>query len=590
MDLARTLALILVLSPLPGGCSDPSPAGDAGPPQDRILEVLTGLDVGLTPGSEASLRLRYVDGAHGPVTGEAVQFAIFGDPHGSTLSTDTALSDGGGVATIQVRAGAVVSRFQVQASAQGARDVTFYVEVSDAGFGAVAVAGHYLGFLDQTALPQIKKVVYTLYANIGCSSFDPFNPPPALRTRNAGKMTEQVLFESLPLDVSHTIAATAYRQVGTEAEGNWQLRATGCLELPVGVLKGTKQLAVGLSLTDQLPRLRRTYQLVSSITLPLTNRPLSDALAPFGDLVDCPLDPEQRLLDCMLDAVDAGDPLDCVITQPVAKTLALLAERGVPVGGCRGSSTNRGTPSLESKLRQLVTDTAVYKALKGVEAKAAVGLREMRLESQLEVFSSVVAHRLSVIAFVSPSSQVASFSVAQIGTPKWAASPVPVHIGPLAGSPWSWELTLDQHHFSPAYGLLARQALGTLVLQPVGLAHSSTALAAQLVQLVQSGGLKGCSAIEPVLCTAARLEPGCLGSACVDGQSALAVTLDAGFAQIDGQPTDLSLVGKAELIDSDGDLEIDGLGEPGAPGRWDSSLMLATEIVVPNQATFIGKP
>lgn len=606
------LCAALLLCPLWHGCSDGQPPQDAGTVEGRTLEVLTppGPDVGLRPGAEQTLRVRYLDLSGTPVGGAAIHFAIFGDPHGSTLSSDSAATDSGGVASIRVHAGAVDSRFRVQASAAGAKDANFYVEVSDAGFGAVSVSAHYQGLLDANAQAQLTKVVYSLYGNIGCASIDPFNPPPALRARSAEKLSQKVTFESLPLDLSHTIAATAHRQIGTGHQAPWELRAVGCVELPVGVLKGCgiesngsqpcdKQLDVSLLLLDQLPKLPGTYNLISRITLPKTNRPLEEALAPWVDLTDCPLDPEQLLLDCILDAVDGKDPLDCLVTQPSAKTLPLLAERGALAGGCRAAATDRGTLSLEQRLRNLCASGGqdARDALEQVESSAAEALREVLLDSVLKIQSLsvsgevVATHRLNLISFVSLSPpNVVTFQVPQIGLARWLADPVQGSVGPVSGSVWSWQLLLQPHLFSLSYGLVTRSAMGALVLQPAKLPATSSDLAAHLADLVQNKGSKGCAAIEPVLCEAARLEPGCLGSACLDGQTALATHLDSGFVGIDAQPTDLTLEGTVQLIDNDGDLIVDGLGQSTAPGKWTVELKLGGEVVTPQQATFIGKP
>jgi hypothetical protein len=584
-------------------CNGESPASDGGPVEPRTLTILTppGLDVGLRPSEQQTLRVRYTELSGAPLSQAPVRFAIFGDPRGSTLSTDTAFTDGQGVASIKIHAGAVDARFQVQTSAAGAETVTFYVEVSAAGFGAITISSDYKGYLPPATAAQLSSVTYFLYSSVGCGSFDPFNPPPSLRKRVTQKLSQTFVFDSLPLDQSHTLAAHAFRPM---VDGSTQLRATGCVELPQGALRPCKgsgacpkedQLKVTLLVTDVWPRVVASYEVTSRLTLPKTNRPLADALKAWVDMTDCPLDPEQRLLDCILDARDMDDPLDCKVEDPSASTQALLLERGELQSGCRGPKSGHGTKSLEQLLRDLA-GTKGRLQLSDVEQLAAEALREIELETTLAIQSLatdssgliVASHQLRKVSFVT-SQNAAAFDVPDVGVAKWLAAPIQGQVVSTLASGWDWELFLEQHSFSLLYGALAREALGQLVLGPKGLPPASKQLALHLAGLVQSKGQTGCAAIESVVCDAARLKPGCLGQACVDGLSALAGILDKGFKTIDSQNTDLSLEGTAQLKDSDGDLRVDGLGDTTTPGSWKATLSLGADVITPQQSVFTGQ-
>jgi hypothetical protein len=356
-----------------------------------------------------------------------------------------------------------------------------------------------------------------------------------------------------------------------------------------------------LSVADLWPKVVGSYTLTSSFTLPKLNRPLADALQPWTDLVDCPTDPAQLMLDCVLDALDPGDPLDCVVVQPSAKTQALLAERGALEDGCRTTTSAKGTPSLEKLVADLAGSWGGAKtALAEVEPQGADALRELGLQSKLVVQALtqqdiqtaqlVAKHSLERVTFPGTAGGPATYNVVDVGLAKSVAFPVQGTVTSQGPTGWGWDLALQPHTFSLSFGLLARDALGKLVLSPLGLPPASASIASQLANQVNGKPKAGCAAIDTVACAAARLGPGCLAKACPAGLAALASYLDAGFDQIDGQHTDLTLEGGAELKDTDGDLRVDGLGEASAPGTWEAGFTMGGESIVPLEATFFGKP
>jgi hypothetical protein len=584
------LALLVILT---AACSgDDPPLVDGGAGGRALTIVQPGSDVGLSRGGQQTLQVRYSD-TGGGIVGAPVHFAIFGDPRGSTLSADTAATDNAGSASIQVRAGAVSTRFQVRTSAAGAQDVTFYIEVSDAGFGSLLVDSAYLP--GAVGVDQLKKLTYSLYGNIACASINPRSPPPALRSRLTSSVTSKISFKALPLNIDHTVAVSAQIH-DSKAPGNgWVLQASGCAEVPASVLRDGHELLLTLPLKDLPLQLGGTYDLSTTVTLPQANRPLADALAPFSGLVDCPLDPAQLLLDCILDAIDGGDPLDCVVAAPSGKTQAMLAERGPLTKGCRGATTALKAPSLEQQLVSAADPAALAKivtAVGQVEAKAATVLTRLSIGSTLKIFPAegpgdiVVSHELVSVAISDGKTRV-DLKYANLGVPVWLASPVAGSVDNKGA------LTLAQHGFTARYGLVARQALGQLVLKPLGLESDSVKQAAVLVHLISatgsSGKVYGCPAVDAIVCKAARLAPGCLGQACAEGIKAAGQWLDAGFTQIDGQHTDLHLSGEALLSDTNGDLTVDEIGTPSSPGTWTATLTMGAEVVGAKEATFVGK-
>ena len=588
------LAAALLLLVVAGACSDP-PANVDGGTARGFLQILnqSGLDVGLRPNKEATLRVRYTDRLGVPLTHAKIQFAIYGDPKGSTLSLGTTATDNKGEAAVIVHAGASAATFSVRVTAP--QDVvTFYLEVTTAELGALSIHSKYSG---SVPLLSLVAVTYFLSHEVKCAAFDPLKPPGDARERTATMVGQAVAFKAVPMNRDHAVLARAQDAKGV-------LRAVGCVDVPRAVLKSDQTVRVWLQLWDQLPRVAGTYSLVTGITIPKGGakaaswpRPVAEALEPWVDLANCHHDPAQLMLDCVIDAVDGGDALDCRVpaTGQTARTAALQAERGILAGTCRGDTTTRGSPSLDKTIATLIstTDKATLTELTKVESGALASLGKLRLDSTLVLGEldkdgvTLARHALQIVTFETASAKTAH-KVSQIGLPVWEATAIKATVST------NWHLTLGRHELSLRYGLLARQALGELVLAKGGLPVSSTALAAKLAGLVKGtfGGkpFAGCPAVEVLACKAARLGPGCLGPACKQGLAALATYLDAGFAAMDDHPgPDLSLEGSVDLLDNDGDLKIDDLGTTESPGVWTTIIGLADHKVEPKEAAFVGQ-
>ncbi len=403
-----------------------------------------------------------------------------------------------------------------------------------------------------------------------------------------------MLFTAISLGSARAVASRASSADGTPL-------AAGCVEVPGSVLRADQVLSLSLDLRDLLPRIKGSYQLTTEVRLPTGKvgslswpRPLADALTPWGDLSDCKWDPAQALLDCLVDALDVSDPLDCLVDKPSAKALSIQNERGVVSSGCRTGLTQRGTTSLEKQLhsRMELQDKSLLVSLAKVEADALTMLGDLKLLSTLELSTldsdgaAVARHELKAVALGKSASQV-SFKADEIGLTSLAAHPIKATVK-------SWQLSLAQHALSLSFGILARAALSDGILGPAKLPKKSAKLAGKLANLVQvsvSGKtLSGCSAIEELVCKAARLGAGCLGKACAEGLTAMAARLDHGFTQIDQhKAADLVLSGEVALTDNNKDLRADILGSSTAPGLWKMKLQLSNEQVSPAEAEFTGK-
>ena len=88
--------------------------------------------------------------------------------------------------------------------------------------------------------------------------------------------------------------------------------------------------------------------------------------------------------------------------------------------------------------------------------------------------------------------------------------------------------------------------------------------------------LRGCDALDSLLCAEVGQARGCVSAACVAGLQGSRQRLDASFAALDGQDLDFFLSGSAPIVDRDGDGYADALGSAtaassstlGGPGLW----------------------
>src|SRR5579859_5158653 len=119
----RAVLLVAVCCGCEGPPSTPLPP-DGGPPLALEIQSPPGSQIGLHYGVSTELIVLYRtdDAARRPLAGQPVRFSIFGDPAGSTLSADRALTDAMGLAKVTLTAGAAEATFRVTASALNAPD------------------------------------------------------------------------------------------------------------------------------------------------------------------------------------------------------------------------------------------------------------------------------------------------------------------------------------------------------------------------------------------------------------------------------------------------------------------------------------
>jgi hypothetical protein len=571
-----SVAIVALLS----GCGDDAPATDASASgRQLLLEDLPTPDIGLRTAASRILKVRYLTLAGAPIVGEPISFTISGTPRGSTLSDATVYSDSNGIAAVEVRAGAAETAFLVDIDAPSAPQLRVYVQVSNAGFGSLSINAEYSG----TSMRSITRVEYRLYSGLQCATLTLPSPGPALRERSTSSAAEVATFSALALDQDLSVLALAY---GDQR----RLRASACAEIPAQLTSKALVLTMQLRLEDLQPILSLQYTLQSEIRLPATSRPLASALRPWGALTDCELGPARWVLDCVLDARDDGDPLDCIVENPSPETRAIMQNRGVLSAGCRAALTSDGRPSVESVLMANLQASASSKleALRTIEARAKNVLSSLTLQSTLalsatdELWRAYATHTLQRVTFQNASDST-TLDLNAIAVPSRSA-------GPILATATGWRLTLATHQLGLRFGLLARVAFGELVLQR-DWPKQTEAVVGALVDGMASPK-SGCSGLDERICVQARLLPGCLKDACEQGARVLTSKLDQGFSAMDSFLPQLTLAGEAKLDDSAGDLKVDTIGlgtNAEALGAWTTAEITLAGEKASLQASFSGR-
>ena len=588
-----TFATLATLATFAINCNGSSIETDSGVHERHLRALTSRLDVGLKPGQAKVIGVRYETPKALPLQGEGVGFAIFGDPHGTTLSSDTGTTDSQGHARVEIRAGAAEATFEIHITAQGASPLIFSVQISKAGFSTLTVHLSYVGKLLREH--DVSRVDVRLFTGKRCASLGPTDTSDPLRRQSVTSLSQSVSFATLPIDRDHTLHSVLFDRED-------RLRAWSCLEIPATLAREAEDLTLMQALDDATPLLAGIYDLTTTLILPKANRPLAAALDPWANLTRCPSDPAQEILDCILDARDPGDPLDCVIEAPSPETQALLAERGSPIKGCRPEKTARGGATIDSRLAEIMAQDGkdILQSLKTLKSQAPSLLSAIELHSVLELSAAasngrlLAKHRLVDMTFPRGLTKTTyKLSKLPLGAPLGATA--------IAAHLRGWHLELSAHALSLRPGLLLRQGLSDEILTPTKIPADSTSLVQRLANLVHATNaagqdINGCAAIEKIVCTTARLPSDCLKKACPLGLLALASRLEAGFAALDqhGQ-VDLFFGGEASVADTHGRLRVDRIGNidgtsTSSPGRWTTAtLHLADEALEIKEATFTGR-
>jgi hypothetical protein len=294
----------------------------------------------------------------------------------------------------------------------------------------------------------------------------------------------------------------------------------------------------------------------------------------WKDLSSDVCDPARLWLDCTIDALSgtsAEDPLDC---QPVpggeGPLGALLADRRAASGGsrtCAARLDGSGRPSLDGKLYALFSATSLS-ALRLRELPDELGraLTSLTIESTITVTANGPANTFNIdhalTAIELPGADFpSSMAMTSLAPPVWKA-------GFVSGVSQAGQLDIstaaNPHGFTLELGSAARFTFAASSLAPrLGVAEVGAfvgALANLATRNEKGTTLRGCAAMDSLLCDEVGQGHGCVSAACLSGLQALVQRLDASFAALDGQDLDFFLSGSAPIVDRDGDGHADALG------------------------------
>jgi hypothetical protein len=591
---ALLAATLLTAAGCAGGRAGTTPAGD------RVL-VPASATVQITPHTVGSARFVLTSGRV-PIAGQVVTFSIPDLPqiegdeaNGSMLLQTSAVTDIDGVAAVDV-AVEDPTVFHVSATVEGAKDSDLAVIVAVEA-GSVEVAPFF---------PPGSSAA-SLAASIDVRLFDG-KPCASINLANPGS-TSRLTVNVIPPDGTTTqfdIVSTAETNavVAGARDGHGIAVAVGCADLLGSSLvpKGVVQLLLRLDDTAASPIGRFAVTSALTFTPPLAAAPA--IAAAWSDLTDCPLDPAQLLLDCMIDALSpttAADPLDCKPNLapggegPIGD--ALMLRRGVPivdaagtVTSCRGARDAANAPSLDGIVLGLFgTPTPpLIVALPAIGHDAAHMIDSVQLGSTLTVQSSgspdqyIVTHTLDSAYFPS------SLTTEMVNVPL-----VPLALPALTAYTTAFtkdgQLVVNAHGFSLRLGTIARAGFGAAALQPRLPPQTPPDIGGLLTEILRlasvddgnGGTLTSCAAFDALLCQTAGAERTCLASACSGGLLALKARLEGVFGAADGTGRDLTLAGSAPLLDIHGagfahQLGTTSLDDNAARANWQVDLRTAS--------------
>ena len=542
------------------GCG-PSGTPDGGTTGAYSLSAVGAATVGLKYGDTHMLTVRYVDDMGRPLS-DVVHFAIFGDPRGSALSSDRAMSGADGTAMVNLTAGAAEAQFTVVATATNAPDLSFDISISKFDFLELDVALD-AADLELTQAPTLQALLYDDHT---CAMLSPIGAPPiARRTASATGTTELLPFQQL---LHVTFAA-----VGRALDAGGNVLAWGCVDLPADQLAKSRALMVPVPLTRLTQSVVGVWALDGKLPLVVPDA----TTRPWDDLARCPNAPAQQILDGIAQVLVTPPPLFVDARAPADSS------------GCRPSTVD-GSPSLDATLEELLTRPgSPSSALPAVIADLHTLLGAVEVTSQLTLVelgatgsgTLVAGHQLTSARFTSAGgARSMAYDLASTG------APILDEEG-LAASFNSGVLSLGSQGFTLRLPSLWRHAVGDLALAPRGLPADSRGYLAAIVGVVTRGPstrrLMGCDAISDLVCAPASA-PACdVGAACVASLDALATRLDATFTTANG--LDYSLAGAAAVTSHGSTVTADSL----VNGHFDVTLSLAPGTTLSATETWSGQ-
>jgi hypothetical protein len=570
-----------------GACGGDDGSGADGGSELRSLEVLSppGDEIGLPFYGEVTLHVKYSDPGGAPLPGAALAFELIASASeatgGSTLSASEATTDGSGVATITLVAGAERVNFRVQVTAARAQPALFYIAVSEEGFADLVATPEHTGFRAPGDFGVVEVRLHRA-ADLRCADLDPDAPPESVfPVRALGGFGADARYRNVGAGEPYAVVAWG------QLEPDGVRVAIGCVELAPDQVRAGAETRFPLPVADRPPSLAAGVDIESTFNA----TPLAAAVSAAGPDVwaalDCPLGRAQLLIDCALDAQVSDGAVDCAVNGTGDFVDDVEATRGaVDAAGCRPPTSARGA-SLDALVDERIGPPwPVGDALAALLAARRAPLVSFRLSSRLGPggATGAVVHRLSRLA-VSAGDATAELDL--------VASDRPVIRQTAAASidPATGRLAIGAHSFTVDYGRFAMSAFAELGLEPAGLGGRAADLGSALYGSVAQEDQIGCSALSRIVCLPIGRGAACLTAACGAASGQLDVLLDAWWQALEGAGLDLALTGSAPPLDSDGDLVLDGLGlGSGADGRgaWSAGMRLASGDIAALSGIFSG--
>lgn len=543
------LALAVALAACAGGGAGKNPAGD------RVLLADPAI-INIPPNGTGSARFVLTSGGV-PIAGQRVSISIVDSPttseddaKGATLADSSAVTDISGVAAVDVQAGDATV-LNIRAIAESAPPAALKIVVA-LGTGSVMVTPTFAPDSDSTGTTGFD----VRLMNQACAMINAAARPEAQDT------TMHLPMSGTPALFPLVTTADPHAAVARAVDMNDAAIAAGCVDLPPGSIVTDSVVQVWLPLHDAVPNPIGSYAVKSSFDFDPPLAAAAAIAAPWRDLGDCPLDPAQLFLDCIVDAMSpetADDPLDCKPNVTPGGEGAMgdlfMARRGVPIvdgtgtaTACRGAIDAAGAPSLDAIAMGLFgTPTpALIVALPTIGEEAAHVLDSVVLNSTLTIDPAglpnqyLVTHRLDS----------ATFGPQQVLVPLVPLA-LPVLTAHTSASTADGPLSIAQHGFSLRLGRVARAGFAGLSLAPRGVQSGVGGMVVEIASRARSedGAVSGCAAFDRALCAAVGAEPGCLARSCPPGLSTLATRLDSVFDTADGTGLDFYMSGSAQVID-----------------------------------------
>jgi hypothetical protein len=511
------------------------------------------------------------------VPGVVMNFSILDDPKtpgsgGAQLSFASALTDGDGAVTLQVIAGQGASgpeplTFKVEASAEGVADppkIPIFVTTSPLATVEILPVIVDRSPIDNSATTTN---IY-FYDDTSCASVSLAHPAPPMRR------VQTLSLDDPPATFTNVVTSGVHAILGLAVNSNQRVVAQGCSDLLGASLSSDRLMLVQLPLTWIYPSPVGSFHAVSQFSLAPPLPGAVSAQDTWKDLSSYACDPARLWLDCTIDALSgtsAEDPLDC---QPVPGNEgplgALLADRRAATGGastCADQLDGSGRPSLDAEVYALFPATSLSALrLKRLPDELGNALASLTIESTLTVTANGppnafnIDHALTAIEL--PNAAVpSSIAMTSLAPPVWEAAFVS---GVSGAGQLDISTASNPHGFTLELGSAARFTFAASSLVPrLGVADVGAfveALANLATRNENGTTLRGCDALDSLLCAEVGRGRGCVSAACLSGLQALIQRLDASFAALDGQDLDFFLSGSAQIVDWDGDGHADALG------------------------------